>query len=165
MNRPTRFLAALAALACAGSVWAQEEKVLNVVALNEEVEAIAEAPVSLESSLRFTAEGVEVYGEELLSAVFNYTDMNAFAFRYDTQTGISLTPAASGLSLRTNPVVANLELLGHSGEATRLTVTDLRGTVKASAEEWTGEPVDVSALAPGLYFVTVNKTTLKFIKK
>lgn len=165
MNKPARFFVLAVFAAMAGVAWAQEEVELKVVANNEDGVAVGEAPVTLESKLRFSKSEVNLYTGEILTSAFRYADMKSLSFRYDKFTGMKSVKADTPLRLRNNPVGEFLELLGTSGECRPLSVSDLRGGVRIYLPEWNGEPVDVADLAPGLYFVTVNKTTFKFIKK
>ena len=165
MKKTIKSLLLLTALASASGLQAEDVKVLNVVAKDADGKVIAEAPVSLESGLHFTDTGMEVVDNGMLQAVFNYTDMTAFAFQLSTVTGISNVAADTALGLRQNPVANALGITGFTKEEAALRVTDLKGEIKVSLPAWQGEDVDVSALTPGLYFVTINQTTLKFIKK
>jgi len=69
------------------------------------------------------------------------------------------------LSLRQNPVGNTLEILGYDGAPATLAVFSVSGAKALSLAGWQGETVDVAHLAPGLYLVTVNNATLKFLKK
>lgn len=138
---------------------------LQVVAKDAEGQIVAEAPVSLESRLQFSEEGVEVMTDESLSAVFHYADMHSIGFKYGSTTRLQALDKSESLLLRQNPVPELLEFKQHPAEAANLTITDLKGEVRYSANGWKGEAVNVASLTPGLYFVTVNGTTLKFIKK
>lgn len=163
--KPTKILALLAVSALSIPISAQEPTQLHVVASNADGVEIGKSTVTLESRLRFSESGVEVYSGEMLTDVFHYADMANLKFAYLQGTGIATIPASSGLHLRSNPVGDLLEPLGLSAESANLSVTDLGGKVYCSAPKWRGEPIDVSNLTPGLYLVTINKTTLKFIKK
>ncbi len=165
MNKPTRFLPLLAFLAIAGTAGAQDKMELRVVANDSTASAIGETAVFLDSKLKFSESGVDVFQEETLKATFNYADVSNLKFRLVNLTGVKGIEADAALRLRNNPVDDSLEVLGFSGNPVKLTVTDLRGAVRVSIPEWAGEAADVSELTPGLYFVTVNQTTLKFIKK
>ncbi|MDE5870560.1 MAG: hypothetical protein K2H22_01235, partial [Muribaculaceae bacterium] len=128
--------------------------------------AMAEAPVDLESKLRFADDGVEVYSGEALTAVFHYADLKNVSFRYDSGSGV--TPVASGstLRLRENPVAESLAFVGFSGAPTSLTVCGLKGETLINVSGWSGECIDVSSLASGLYLAKVGEgATFKFIKR
>lgn len=165
MKKPTRILALLAFGAFSGIAFAQEEMDLKVVAHNDEGEAVAEALVTLDSKLRFTETGVGVFKGETMTVGFNYADVTSLSFRYDVRSAAGVVVSPIGLGLRDNPVGESLEIIGMTENSASLTVTDLKGRVRVSLPEWKGETVNVGELTPGLYFVTINQTTLKFIKK
>lgn len=165
MNKPTRFLAVLAFSAFSGMAWAQADVELMVVAADAEGEVVGSSTVTLDSKLSFTKAGVDVYTGDALELSIPYADVAKLTFNYENKTGVETVAANSGLRLRNNPVAESLEFVGFSGDAANLVVTDLRGSVRASVSTWKGEAINVSDLTPGLYFVTVDKTTFKFIKK
>lgn len=165
MNKPTRFLALLAFAALSGTAVAQENVELVVAASDADGEVKASSVVTLDSKLSFTKAGVDVYTGETLDLAIPYADIAKLTFRYDNKTGVETVDAHSALRLRNNPVAESLAFVGYNGDAASLVVTDLRGAVRASVSDWKGEAVNVSDLTPGLYFVTVDKTTFKFIKK
>ncbi len=165
MRKTIKSLLLVAALSGCANLWAEDVKVLNVVAQDADGNAIAETPVSLKTDLRFSETGLEIFDDGVLKAVFNYTDMTAFSFTESTQTGISNLTAPSALALRQNPVADALGFTGFDSTSASLVVTDLKGETKVAIPDWRGEDIDVASLAPGLYLVTINKTTLKFIKK
>lgn len=164
MKKTSRILLGSAFAAVSLGASAQTTQLL-VVAKDTEGKIVAEAPVSAESRLIISEKGVEVMSGEQLSAVFGYADMTSFGFRLDQLSGIGEVNAPGSLILRQNPVADILEFKEYPAAPASLTITDIRGAVSYSAEGWNGEAVNVSAFAPGLYLVTVNDTTLKFIKK
>lgn len=64
-----------------------------------------------------------------------------------------------------NPVGDLLEIAAPSGEEYTLYIHDMGGMLVHRVSAWKGEPVNVSALAPGIYLVTLKDTTFKIIKK
>ena len=67
------------------------------------------------------------------------------------------------LALRQNPVEGVLEVLAPAtGD---LSVYSLSGAELIRVKGWKGQGVDVSALNPGIYVVTVDKKSAKFIKR
>lgn len=165
MTKPTRFIALLAFSALAGITMAEEKTELNVVANGHDGTELAKTAVTLDSKLKFGETGVEVYSGETLVSVYPYADTANISFSYGDGTGVAEISQAGALRLRNNPVGETLELIGFDADSAPLSVVDLKGVVKISLSEWRGGAVDVSDLTPGLYFVTVNKSTLKFIKK
>ena len=160
-----RFLALLASAALAGTISAQEKTGLLVVANDADGAKITETPVNIESKIRFSESGVEVYTGETLSSTTPYAGLSSLKFAYGQGNGIASIAVEKNLRLRHNPVDDILEPIGLQAESACLSVTDLSGSIKVTVPEWRGEAIDVSQLTPGLYFVTIDKTTLKFIKK
>ncbi len=138
---------------------------LSVVAKDADGQIVAEAPVSMDSRLIFSDKGVEVMNCEQLQAVFNYSGKHSIAFSYDQLSGIEGASSDCQLLLLQNPVSEFLEFKAYPADPASLTITDIKGVVRYSAKDWNGEPINVGYLAPGLYLVTVDKVTLKFIKK
>ena len=137
-----------------------------VVANDSQGLAMAEVPVDLGSKLRFADEGVEVYSDESLTAVFHYSDLNTISFRYDTGSSVAGLDSETSLRLRSNPVAENLEFIGFSGESVSLSVCGLKGEPLINVAAWRGQPVDVSSLSPGLYLARIGESgTFKFIKR
>lgn len=166
MNKPTRIITLLAFSAFfASQLHAQEGVELKVIANGSDGVASASSVVTIDSKLRFSKEGVEVYSGETLTCMFPYSATANLSFEYDKGTGVKMLDASGTWKLRSNPVAESLQPYGKSVDAARLTVTDLSGAVKITLPAWHGEAVDVSDMTPGLYFVTIDKTTLKFIKK
>lgn len=120
-------------------------------------------PLNMETKMKFTPTGVEITnGNEV--ATYAYGKISKIRFETGT-TSITDVTRETSLSLRDNPVTDYLEIDGHDGTPVSLTVTALSGTVLNITDSWKGEGVNVSHLAPGIYLVTINKETLKFIKK
>lgn len=164
MKKTTRILLFSAVTAASFGAQAQSGQELIVVAKDAEGTAIGEASVSTASRLCFSEKGVEVVSGEVLSAVFDYSALQTISFRYDNLSGLESISSKDALRLLSNPVAENLEFSG-APEGASLIITDVAGKVRTRIQDWKGEAVNVASFAPGLYFVTVNHTTLKFIKK
>lgn len=165
MKKSTGIYLACLAMACSSQAIAQEPS-LMVEAHDAEGVVVAEAPVGLDSKLRFSAEGVEVYTGEALEAIFHYSALSNISFRYDDGSGAGQLVAVEALRLRNNPVDENLEFIGFVGDPVALSVCGLKGEVLKSVAQWSGEAIDVSSLAPGLYLVKAGQSaTFKFIKR
>lgn len=163
MNRPMLTLALLATSTSA-CVLAADPEGVKLKALDADGVQTGVTDITLQSRIRFSQEGVEVYEGETKAALFPYDKTASLAF-ITHGSGVAGVSAESPLRLAENPVGDRLELTGASGDTCPLTVFDLSGAACVSLPRWNGEAVDVSRLAPGLYLVTVNSTTLKFIKK
>lgn len=165
MKKMSKILLPVVAVLCALPARADGEVTLQVVANDAEDTEIGRAPVTLESKLCFSDKEVEVYSGETLSAVFGYSGLTSLTFVYDTTTGIASEGALDMLRLRQNPVDDNLGFVGFAGEQASLTLSALNGETVVNIPEWGGEDIYVGSLPTGLYLVTVNNTTFKFIKK
>lgn len=139
---------------------------LYVVANAEDGSKIGQAEVVEDGYLQFSGTAVEVYNASKSKvASFDYNGLKSVSFTKDPESGITSLKAASSIRLKENPVFESLEIVGYDGNPSSLTVFDMKGGVMLKMEGWNNEAINVSSLQPGLYFVTINKTTLKFIKK
>lgn len=138
---------------------------MQVAGLTADGSTIASTGVNLDSHIRFSDRGVEVYDGETLKMMFGYGSLESLVFRSTNTDGVSaMQDAREGVRLRVNPVETSLEIICDAAQSLR--VTDLQGRTRAEFSDWHGEPVDVSSLPAGLYFATVNDSaTLKFLKK
>lgn len=164
MKKTTKILLWSAFAVASVSASAQTGR-LSVVAKDADGQIVAEAPVSMESRLIFSDKGVEVMNGEQLQTVFNYRGKHSIAFSYDQLSVIESASTDCPLLLLQNPVSEFLEFKAYPADPASLTITDINGAVRYNAMDWNGEPVNVGYLAPGLYLVTVDNVTLKFIKK
>lgn len=91
--------------------------------------------------------------EGVASVSFTFTDVTAVD-KVD----------ASGIALLSNPVSSTLSVFGCEGR--KYAVVDMAGRSHAAGTiASASEKIDVAALAPGMYILTVEGATLKFIKK
>lgn len=164
MKQKIRLVALGAFAAVAGQSFGEDVK-LYVQGNDTEGKVVSSYIVGLDSKLRFSAEGVNVYNGDAPTATFSYADIASLSFSYQNLSEVVSVADDSGLRLRKNPVEDSLEIIGFSGVPVSLTVTDLKGAVRVSCPQWQGETVAVDGLSSGLYFVTINQKTLKFIKK
>ena len=146
------------------SAYAQQN--LKILANDENGNVIDEAVVPFDGALRFANAGVNLLDDENVTVdQFSYSDLFILTFMYEGEASVGALKAESKYRLRQNPVAENLEILGLDGGAAALKIFDAKGATRLSIKEWKGEPVNVSSLSPGIYFVTVNKTPIKFIKR
>ena len=100
------------------------------------------------------------------SVRFDYAAISRVRFEVGLPSGVNnVMQERTTLSLRQNPVENTLEILGYDGAPATLSVFSVSGAKALTLAGWQGETVDVALLAPGLYLVTVNNETLKFLKK
>ena len=162
MNKFIRLLLLLIAISTKGTVWGQS---LLVTANGDGGEVLSQTPVTTASVLRFSSEGVEVCEEDQTVAVIPYTGLTTLTFVYGTATGVESVKSTPAFGLRENPVRNHLEVVGYGNDATQLAVYDTAGRQRIAIDGWKGESVNVSTLPSGIYYLTINKTTIKFIKK
>lgn len=120
-------------------------------------------PITLQSRVRFAAEGVEVYEGDTRVAMFPYTSTASLSF-ITHGSGIKGVKDPAPFHLASNPVSDRLVIIGGPKEA-GIEVFDLNGSRVLSVNNWKGEDIDVSSLNSGIYLLTLNSTTIKFIKK
>lgn len=101
-------------------------------------------------------------GDEV-KASFPLSEIGNLSFSPPASVG-SLTGSDAIRPLR-NPVGDALEIAAPSGEEYTLYIHDMAGMLVLRVNAWKGEPVNVSALSPGIYLVTLNNTTFKILKK
>lgn len=150
---------AVATLLSAGALTASAETAILVEAPDGGVTSV---PVTTATKVTFPTDGVTIAGAE--SKVFPYVQVSKIRFQMESGiTGIQAQRAT--LALRENPVDDVLRISGSLDAPARVTITSVSGQTALRLDEWNGADIDVSALHPGLYLITVNNQTLKFIKK
>lgn len=134
----------------------------NVIVTDADGKTVT-APLTVKTTISFPEGGL---------TVTNGTDVKVIPWaqvesvHFDTPNAVeSLRPEADALRLLTNPADTELRFAGALDAPATLAVTALSGMNMLLINNWNGETVDVSFLAPGLYFATVNNKTFKFIKK
>lgn len=162
MKKATVFV--VSGLLLAGGLGARAVETLSVVGNQADGTPPLKVKVTDESRMTFGPAGVLVTTGEETSAI-PYEGLQSLTFVYEDASGVAMDAVGCQLRLRENPVGSFLALTGHDGSAAKLRVTDLGGRLRLEAPAWSGEELDVSALAPGVYIVTVNQTSLKFLKK
>lgn len=91
--------------------------------------------------------------EGVTSVSFIYTDVTAIS-----------TVGAKEVSLLSDAVGSTISIFGCEGR--KYTVADIAGRTRvAGTIASASEKIDVAALAPGMYILSVEGATLKFIKK
>lgn len=76
-----------------------------------------------------------------------------------------ITDNSDALRLVSNPVEDTLRLRGDFSNPASLAIFGVDGTLRGRLSDYHGEDLDVSYLPSGLYILTINHTSLKFIKK
>lgn len=72
---------------------------------------------------------------------------------------------AAQLQVEPNAVQSTLNITGFdASQSANVAIYNVAGQQVMSINNWSGDSIDVSALAAGIYFVNINSTTIKFIK-
>lgn len=103
--------------------------------------------------------------EQNTSPGIRLADIESIKFRSGAQGMNDLTDSASSaLRLRRNPVNDFLEFEGTASYPARVEIFSLQGSRLISIPAWSGNPIDVTSLPQGIYLLTVDNSTFKFIK-
>lgn len=102
-------------------------------------------------------------GVELGNLKVPYGDILRVTFRSDAS-GIAQN-SLQGCTLRVtpNPVADQLTVVGADGAD--VAVYDAAGRIMLARRAYDGHAINAANLAPGVYFVTAGRQTLKFVKK
>lgn len=162
MHQSKQMLAAMLMATCSIGAFADSRVV--VLPKAEDAEK-AYVDLTVDTKVRFSATGMEVVNGENVSA-FPFTDYSKLSFETGISSGVKDLLANKGaLKLRQNPVESILQLDGYTGNATTLAVFSISGAQALKVDAWSGQSVDVSSLPAGVYLISVNKQSIKFIKK
>ena len=95
---------------------------------------------------------------------FYFSDIIKITFN---EQGTSIeTVNASSASIFPNPVKDNLIIQNAEKiYGSDIYIYSMTGVLVEKYSQWNGESINVSDLAPGVYFVNSNSTTLKFVKQ
>lgn len=126
-----------------------------------------EVPLTAELKLSFTTDGFTVGAENVGNArKFSYADVEKITFGEGTSGICDVIDAGVSLTLAENPVGDLLVVNGHdSSSPATLRINALNGSQVVLIDGWNGEAVDASKLTSGLYILSINSKTIKFIKK
>lgn len=150
---------AVTALLAAGPLTAWADTAILVEDPNGTVTSL---PLTTASKVTFPVEGLTVTGAE--GKVIPYAQVAKIRFK--TESGIpGIMAPQNTLAIRENPVGDTLRLTGTLDAPADVTITSVSGQTAMRLAKWNGADIDVSALHPGIYLITVNNQTLKFIKK
>lgn len=125
---------------------------------------VTTALLSTGTVISFKTNGFEIATDGSATTNVSYADAEKITFK-TSGSSVSTVDAKSTMRLRRNLVESMLEMEGHDGKSTRLTVNSLSGLTLISFKEWNGEAIDVTSLIPGIYLLNINNLTFKFIKK
>lgn len=107
-------------------------------------------------SVVLTDNATEAYGYGEVEKI-TFSDINSVA---EIGRGDNLN-----LLITPNPVDDIIRIKGYnSTEPAQLTIYSLNGAQIVRIENWAGEPIDASQFPAGIYILSINNTTIKFIK-
>ena len=127
--------------------------------------SISKTAITTENVIRFSKDGVGVYKGATLQENISYTGLGSLSFLGSGGSGVPQLTVSEGISLKRNAVESTLEFNGTLENKTTLNIFDLTGRLRLSIKGWTGESVNVTGLNQGLYIITFDNLTIKFIKK
>lgn len=165
MNKRFKILILSVAGVLSLSSVAQTAEGVKIVANDAQGQAVGSASVTVDSKLLFTQDGVKVVGEDSQTAFFSYSDISTLSFKTPGGSGVSDVTAPDDIRLLKNPVAEVMYISAPEGFSSPLAIYDESGVKRLTFASWSGQAIDVSDLDPGFYFVTLNSTNLKFIKK
>ena len=164
MRKPAKMLAAMMVLSLAALPSEADTKVV----VHQSQENDQEVAITTESTITFSETGFSVNASATQQMEFAYGNVESITFAVSGQSGINGVTATKqhGYTLAENPVGDLLTVITPATfKEARLSIVSFNGRNVFSNDSWTGTPVNVSSLAPGLYLLTIDSTTLKFIKK
>ena len=106
-----------------------QAETLNVQANDQDGKVITSIPVTTESVIRFSDNGVNFFESDNLFATVPFAGLESLTFVYGT-TAVETIEALSPLRLKENPVGESLVFSGFDGNPTSLLVFDLGGSMK-----------------------------------
>lgn len=117
------------------------------------------------SKITFEDNGFSVINPQNAATKFAFSDVKAIKFSLG-DAGVQAVPVTTEvLKITPNPVVDVLHVSGYEdGIATPLNIYSISGAKVKSISNWTGEDVNVGNLSKGVYFLSINSKTIKFIK-
>ncbi|MBO7286740.1 MAG: T9SS type A sorting domain-containing protein [Bacteroidales bacterium] len=120
--------------------------------------------VSNISTIKFKTTKLVVNNNDNTSNDFYFSDIIKITFN---EQGTSIeTVNASSASIFPNPVKDNLIIQNAEKiYGSDIYIYSMTGVLVEKYSQWNGESINVSDLAPGVYFVNSNSTTLKFVKQ
>lgn len=154
-------LSLLIAILCASSAKAENAKV--VVEPSKEGAPAQETALTVDTKITFTPTTVQIDNGGTQTS-FTFADISQIRFITSTS-GITPIMADGTYGLLRNPMETELVITGYQGSPAALSITSISGQTVYRNDSWPGDPVNVEALSPGAYILTINDTTLKFIKK
>lgn len=163
--KKTKFICgAVTAMMACGAFTASAQQI-SAILFSEENQELDRATIETDFSITFAENGIN-----FLNADKNLVKSMSYGQAYYIQligvnAGVEGLTIDSSLRLKENPVMTTLEIEGYTDGETTLRIFDMTGKQRLASENWAGAPVDVTALSPGMYIVSLNRSIIKFIKK
>lgn len=108
----------------------------------------------------------KINGSQEAPVVFADLRHLTFTQFYGVGSGVgAVTSSEADFRVFPNPVKDKLIITGLTFNTREITIFDITGRKKANDQWINGEPVDVSDLSAGVYFVKIGNIALKFFKE
>lgn len=144
--------------------YTKADELLNIYLSNSDMSPVR-IEISSISSIKFNSNRFTVNTKDNTSEKFYFSDVTKITFD-NGKTSIETIESTSSASIYPNPAKNNLSIKGtNEMHGTDIYIYSMTGVLVAEHSQWKGETIDVSHLNPGVYFVNINSTTLKFVKQ
>jgi hypothetical protein len=160
------YLITLVLLAAAIGVRAEGDELITIH-LNSS-EKPAQIAITDVSSIVFETSQLSIKDKQYaVIQNFDYSDIIKITFNEELNTeSVEEKNSNATLTLFPNPVKDNISIsCDETMYGSDLCIYTLTGTLVTKQTNWNGENINVSNLNPGIYFININSTTLKFIKQ
>lgn len=160
------YLITLVLLAAAIGVRAEGDELITIH-LNSS-EKPAQIAITDVSSIVFETSQLSIKDKQYaVIQNFDYSDVIKITFNEELNTeSVEEKNSNATLTLFPNPVKDNISIsCDETMYGSDLCIYTLTGTLVTKQTNWKGENINVSNLNPGIYFININSTTLKFIKQ
>ena len=146
------------------SISAKADEVILFYLNNSDLSPVR-VEVSTVSTITFKTNKLVVKSKDNTTNDFYFSDIRKITFN-DDGTFIEHINTTPTLNIYPNPTENELTIEGTDNiYNTDICIYSLHGALIAKYPQWNGEPIDVSQLNPGIYFININSTTLKFVKQ
>ncbi len=109
--------------------------------------------------------GVVGTSEGATDANFAYSSVRKIVFDLKSA-GVGKVEASAQWVVSPNPVVSQLSVVGYdAAEAASVAIYSMDGQLRRSIANWDGTPINVESLPSGIYLLTLNDQTFKFVKR
>lgn len=151
-------------MAFAGMATANAEQAIQIYDFGNSAEP-KQTALSDVKKVVFDAEGLSVvkYSTEE-TEVYDYTEVRKIAF--GDYVGVqSISAVSDKVVISPNPVKTDFKLVGAENlKGSELCIYAITGQLVKKVAAWEGETIDASDLPQGIYLLTINSTTIKFVK-